>query len=99
MTNDDWKPAAAAALDTQVAKLAKVLDEVGDAEELLETNRLAREAGEARAFAASLRAVRATWQDQARALRPPRDGMPLALTGGPTTRRLPRRPHIEEEDE
>jgi hypothetical protein len=90
MAMTDWREQAALALDAMADCILAALGELDVVEILTEARGNERLAHEVRALAASLRSERADMQAEARALRPPLDGFPLALTGGPTVRRLPR---------
>lgn len=95
--NEAWKEAQAAALDAQAAALAAGLAELDNVEQVLESRGRTKILAELRGLTASLRSERTEMQAEARQLRPPRDGMPLALTGGPTTRRQRRHLTMEEQ--
>jgi hypothetical protein len=91
----DWKRALADALDHQALALRHALDALTEVEEILE-GRSERDSTEIRGTAALIRSQLAAIQAEARELRtnPPdqRDGFPLALTNGPTTRTVRRPP-------
>jgi hypothetical protein len=86
---NEWKDAAAAALEAQAGALEAALAELGNVEQVLEARGADKLAGELRGFAAGLRAHINALTSEARTLRArPADnggGFPLALTAPATT--------------